>query len=107
MPTKPRNTQRDGERLCRWCETKYHAAADHSGPICPDCRAELLEQPKEFLVDMLGRVAGVNAIAMASLALNSPDVVETLGLWNAPQREGLSRRNLTAKEFARKHQKFQ
>ena len=37
------------------------------GTLCPACRAELLEQPKEFLLDMLGHVTGVNAIAMAAV----------------------------------------
>jgi len=64
-----------------------------------------MEQPKEFLVDMLGRVAGVNVIAMASL--REDDFLEELGLWNAPQREGASRRLLTMKEFSRRRQRVQ
>ena len=51
---------------CPWCDKKYETSAD-SGPFCDDCRSKLLEQPKEFLVDMLGHVAGVNALAMAAL----------------------------------------
>jgi hypothetical protein len=78
---------------------------DHAGPLCPDYREELLEQPKEILVDMLGGVAGVNVIAMASLSLHSPDSLDTLGLWNAPKREGFSRRPVTMKELTRKNRR--
>ncbi len=102
MPQSRKISPQDNERLCPWCETKYRAAPDYTAPICPDCREELLEQPKEFLVEMLGRVAGVNVIAMASLALNSPESLDTLGLWNAPEREGFSRRPVTMKELTRK-----
>jgi len=104
MPMKHKTGQ-DDERLCPWCETKYQPAPDHAGTVCPDCRTELLEQPKEFLVDMLGRVAGVNVIVMASLAVHSPDSLDTLGLWNAPEREGFSRRPVTMKEFTRKYRR--
>jgi hypothetical protein len=93
------------ERLCPWCERKYHPPSGHTGAVCPDCREELLEQPKEILVDMLGRVAGVNVIAMASLSLHSPDSLDTLGLWNAPKREGFSRRPVTMKELTRKQRR--
>src|SRR5450432_4851311 len=95
------------ERFCPWCETRYHATPDQSGPLCCDCREELLEQPKEFLVDMLGRVAGVNVMALASLAANSPETLDTLGLWDAPVREGFSRSPITMKQFSRKRQRFQ
>ena len=105
MPTKRKTTGQDDERLCPWCETKYHPTPDHAGTVCSDCRAELLEQPKEFLVDMLGRVAGVNVIVMASLAVHSPDSLDTLGLWNAPEREGFSRRPVAMKEFTRKYRR--
>lgn len=107
MPIKRKTPGLDDERLCPWCETKYHPAPDHAGTVCPECRAELLEQPKEFLVDMLGRVAGVNVIVMASLAVHSPDSLDTLGLWNAPEREGFSRRPVTMKEFTRKYRRVQ
>ena len=53
-------------------------------------------------MEMLGRVAGVNVITMASLSLHSPDSLDTLGLWNAPKREGFSRRPVTMKEYTRK-----
>ena len=56
-------------------------------------------------MDMLGRVAGVNVIAMASLALHSPDSLDTLGIWNAPKREGFTRRPITMKEFTRKYRR--
>jgi hypothetical protein len=105
MPTKRKTTEQDDERLCPWCETKYHPAPDHAGTVCPDCRIELLEQPKEFLVDMLGRVAGVNVIVMASLAVHSPDSLIRLALWNAPKREGFSRRPVTMKELTRKYRR--
>jgi hypothetical protein len=78
---------------------------NQSGPLCRDCRAELLEQPKEVLVDMLGHVAGVNVISMAALALSSPDTLDTLGLWNAPKREGFGHHPITMKEFVRKRQR--
>jgi hypothetical protein len=75
MPQKPKINNK--ERFCPWCERKYDdAPSEHTGPLCPDCREELMEQSKDFLVDMLGHVAGVNVIAMAALAANSP---ETLG----------------------------
>jgi hypothetical protein len=88
-------------------EAKYYPAPDYAATVCPDCRTELLEQPKEFLVDMLGRVAGVNVITIASLALHSPDSPDTLGLWNAPKREGFTRRPVTMKEFIRKYRRVQ
>ena len=105
MPTKSKDTGHGDERLCPWCESKYHPPPDYTAPICRDCREELLEESKEFLVDMLGRVAGVNVITMASLAVHSPDSLETLGLWNAPKREGFSRRPVTMKEFIRKYRR--
>jgi hypothetical protein len=105
MPAKRKITEPNDERFCPWCETKYHTRSDQTGPLCSDCRGELLEQPKEFLVDMLGHVAGVNVISMASLALSSPDTLDTLGLWNAPEREGFGRHPITMKQFARKHQR--
>jgi len=107
MPAKRKITLPNDERLCPWCENKYRATPDYTAPICPDCRAELLEQPKEVLVDMLGRVAGVNVITMASLSLHSPDSLDTLGLWNAPKREGFSRRPVTMKELTRKQRRVQ
>jgi hypothetical protein len=64
-----------------------------------------MEHPKEVLVDMLGRVAGVNVIAMASLAVHAPDSLDTLGLWNAPEREGFTRRPVTMKELTRKYRR--
>jgi len=86
MPTKRKIIGQDDERLCPWCERKYRSAQDHAGIVCPDCRAELLDEPKDFLVDMLGRVAGVNMMALASLAVHAPDSLDTLGVWNAPER---------------------
>ena len=55
------------ERYCPWCDRKYETKGDKSGPLCDECRQDLMEQPKEFLVDKLGHVAGVNALAMAAL----------------------------------------
>jgi hypothetical protein len=105
MPTSRKIPAQDDERLCPWCERTYRAPTEHAGPLCPDCREELLEQPKEILVDMLGRVAGVNVIAMASLSLHSPDSLDMLGLWDAPKREGFSRRPVTMKELTRKNRR--
>ena len=65
-----------------------------------------MEQPKEFLVDLLAHIAGVNAITMASLR-EEPEILEGLLPWNAPKREGFTRRRLTMKELARKHQRVQ
>ena len=49
MPAKRKITEPNDERFCPWRETKYHAKSDQTGPLCSDCRGELLEQPKEFL----------------------------------------------------------
>ena len=65
-----------------------------------------MEQPKEFLVDMLGHVTGVNAIVMASLR-ESPEILDQLLPWNAPKREGFSQRRLTMKELAQKRKRVQ
>jgi hypothetical protein len=54
---------------------------------------------------MLGHVTGVNAITMASLH-ESPEILDELLPWNAPKREGFSRR-LTMRELARKRQRVQ
>ena len=50
-------------------------------------------------MELLGHVASVNVIVMASLRDN-PEILEELGLWKAPQREGFTRRTLTMKELA-------
>jgi hypothetical protein len=105
MPTKRTITQ-PSERLCPWCETMFHAAPDQSSPLCPDCRSELLEQSKEFLVDMLGHVSGVNLLTMAA-AGDKDDLLERTGMVDTPKREGLSRRPMTMKQFARKRQRVQ
>ncbi len=65
-----------------------------------------MEQPKEFLVNMLGHVTGINAIIMASLR-ESPEILDELLPWNAPKREGFDQRRLTMKELARKRQRVQ
>jgi hypothetical protein len=107
MQRKKKITAESQDRFCPWCETKYRPAPETKvGPLCPDCRAELMEQPKEFLVDMLARVAGVNAITMASLR-EEPDILEGLLPWNAPNREGFTRRRLTMKELTRNRQRVQ
>src|ERR1022692_628534 len=49
MPAKRKITEPNDERFCPWCETKYHTRSDQTGPLCSDCRGELLEQPKELL----------------------------------------------------------
>ena len=107
MPQNRNIPPQDEKRLCPWCETKYDPPSGHPGSLCPDCRTDLLEQPKEVLVDMLGRVAGVNVITMASLAVYSPDSLDTLGLWNAPKREGFTRRPVSMKELTRKQRRVQ
>jgi hypothetical protein len=99
MPNRKTSTPRD--RVCPWCETKYHAAPDHIGLLCPECREELLGESKEFLVDMLGHVCGVSLLTMAE-AGNKDDLLQRLGMW-----EGFHRRPLTMQEFARKRQRLQ
>ena len=84
------------DRYCPWCDKKYETSAD-SGPFCDDCRSKLLEQPKEFLVDMLGHVAGVNALAMAALRA-SPYLLEEFGLTGGPEE---ARSKFTLKELAK------
>src|SRR5271157_2113353 len=79
------------ERYCPWCDRKYQAESDKSSPLCDECRTELLEQPKEFLVDMLGHVAGVNALAMAALR-GSPHLLEEFGLTGSGSEEADSGR---------------
>ena len=84
----------------------FHAAPDQSSPLCPDCRSELLEQSKEFLVDMLGHVTGVNLLTMAA-AGDKDDLLERTGMVDTPKREGFTRRPMTMKQFARKRQRVQ
>lgn len=105
MPTRTKTANKD--RFCPWCERKFDAAPEHRSPLCPECRGGLLEYDKEALVDLVGRMAGINVIMMASLSLHAPDVLETLGLWDSPEREGFSRNAVTMKEFAKKHMKVQ
>jgi len=107
MPRKSKTPTHNDERLCPWCEDRYRPASDYTSPVCPDCRGELMDQPKEVLIDMLGRVAGVNVIVMASLALHAPDSLETLGLWNGTERVGFSRRPAKMKELTRKDRRVQ
>jgi hypothetical protein len=54
---------------------------------------------------MSGRVADVNILTIASLAIHSPDSLDTLGLWNASEREGFTRRPVTMKELIRKYRR--
>ena len=107
MSRKTKTATQNDERLCPWCEDRYRPASDYTSTVCRDCRAELMEQPKEALIDMLGGVAGVNVIVMASLALHAPDSLEILGLWNTPEREAFSRHPATAKEVTRKYRRVQ
>src|ERR1035438_7605818 len=86
-------TRRD-ERLCPWCETIYPLPPGHTSQICPECRTKLLDESKEFLVDMLGRVTGLNVVLMSNLPV-PPGVLEALHL----QEKGGSRR-LNMKEAA-------
>ena len=107
MQRRTKTAAEPTERFCSWCETKYRPVpGTKTGPLCPDCREELLEQPKEFLVNMLGHVTGINAIIMASLR-ESPEILDELLPWNAPKREGFDQRRLTMKELARKRQRVQ
>lgn len=101
----PKADAESGDRICPWCENKYVPPPKHRTPLCPECRSGLLEYDKEALVDLLGRVAGVNVMVMTSLAAHAPEALDIFGLWNAPEREGFSRRPVTMKEFAKKHLK--
>lgn len=99
MPNRTATNNR--ERVCPWCETKFQAAPDHTGLLCSECREELLEQSKEFLVDMLSHVCAVNLLTMAE-AGNKDALFQRLGMW-----EGFHHRPLTMQEFARKRQRLQ
>ena len=79
------------DRYCPWCDRKYQAESDNSGPLCDECRTDLLERPKEFLVDMLGHVAGVNALARAALRA-SPHLLEEFGLTGGPEEGDIGHR---------------
>ena len=105
MPQDRKLPTPDDARICPWCEKQYRTPPGHTGSVCPECRAELMEQPKEVLVDMLGRVAGVNVITMASLSLHAPDSLDALGLWDSPKREGFTQRPVTMKAFTRKQRR--
>ncbi len=93
------------ERYCPWCERKYRPKNDESGPLCDDCRTELMEQSKEFLVDMLGHVAGVNALAMAALRA-SPGILDEFGLASGAEETGFPRK-LALRELTKNRQKVQ
>jgi len=65
-----------------------------SSQFCPDCRKELLDELKEFLVDMLARATGLNLVIMADMPV--PDaILESIEL-----KEKGSVRRLTMKEAA-------
>ena len=98
---------KEGERLCPWCERSYRASPDYKTALCHDCQADLMDQPKEVLIEMLARVAGVNVIAMASLAVYAPDSLDTLGLWDSPKREGFTRHAVSMKQLTRKLRRVQ
>ena len=87
------------DRYCPWCDKimRRRPTAADCGPLHDDCRSELLEQPKEFLADMLGHVAGVNALAMAALRA-SPYLLEEFGLTGGSEE---ARSKFTLKELAK------
>ena len=35
------------DRYCPWCDTKYQAESNKGGPLCDECRRELMEQRKK------------------------------------------------------------
>lgn len=107
MPHKTKTPTQPTESLCPWCEDRYRPASDYTSTLCPDCRAELMEQPKDFLIDMIGGTAGVNVIVMSSLARYAPDAIEALGLLSTPERQGFSRRPAKMKELTRKDRRVQ
>ena len=94
------------QRLCPWCEEMYDAQTDQTGSLCSGCQSELMEQPKEFLVDLLAHITAVNLLMMAE-AGDKDELLEKAGMIDTPKREGFTRRPLTMKQFARKHQRVQ
>ena len=92
----PQNaTHRKKERLCPWCETTYTLPSGHTSQLCPECRTALLDEPKEFLVDMLGRVTGLNVVLMAALPV-PPGFLDNLGLQGKGSGRRLSMREAAA-----------
>lgn len=65
MPKKVTEVRQTQQRLCSWCEMTYTLKKGQLSYLCPECRQYLLDQPKEFLVDMLGRVTVLNLVLMA------------------------------------------
>ena len=94
MQQKVTQLPRRDERLCPWCETTYVVPPGHTSRLCPDCRTTLLEEPKEFLVDMLGNVTALNVIIMSALPV-PPDILDRFDL-----QEKSTKRRSTMKEAA-------
>jgi hypothetical protein len=93
------------DRYCPWCDRKYQAESNKGGPLCDECREELMEQPREFLVGMLGHLADLNALAIAALRA-SPHLLEEFGLaGSGPEEADGTRRKLTLKELAKSRQR--
>ncbi len=61
-----------------------------------------MEQSKEFLVDMLGHVAGVNALATLR---DSPGILDEFGLAAGAEEAG-SPRKLALSELTKNREKF-
>ena len=79
MPEKIIQLPRREKRLCPWCENAFTLPDDYSNQMCPECRNKLLELPKEALVDLLGKVTGLNVIIMSALPV-PPDILHRLDL---------------------------
>ena len=101
MRKKVTQMPRRDERLCPWCETIYPLPSGHPGQICPECRTKLLDESKEFLVDMLGRVTGLNVVLMSSLPV-PPGVLEALHLQEKATMRRLSMKAAAAQTDAKK-----
>jgi hypothetical protein len=91
MPKKVTELLQTVQRLCS-CEMTYILPKGHSSQLRPECRQYLLDQPKEFLVDTLGRVIGLNLILIAKFPVPL-EILEKIDL----QEKGNTRR-LTRKE---------
>ena len=56
------------ERYCVWCESAFLGdGSEDAPPLCEACRNKLVAKGKEQLVDLIGYIAGYNAVAMTYL----------------------------------------
>ena len=88
------------ECCCPLCDTKYQKESEENSMLCDQCREDLLQEPKELLINMLEYLARINAIAMAALR-TSPQLIEEFGLAPEFHGAGSMRRKLTLKELSK------